>query len=72
MRAVFEPYHVRLDPWPGEADLARNGLPRAFDLHLDRPTYLHVRGDEKNEDKSRPIAPVYRKSSPSPPLHRSR
>jgi len=57
MRAVFEPLHVRLDPWPGEPDLEKNGLPRAFDLHLDRPTYRHVRGDEKNEDKSKVIAP---------------
>nr|WP_281382934.1 PSD1 and planctomycete cytochrome C domain-containing protein [Prosthecobacter dejongeii] len=52
LRAVFEPMHVRLDPWPGEIDLERNGLPRVFDLHLDRPTYRHVRGDEKNEDRS--------------------
>ncbi len=52
LRAVFEPMHVRLDPWPGETDLERNGLPRVFDLHLDRPTYRHVRGDEKNEDRS--------------------
>lgn len=57
MRAIFEPLHVRLDPWPGEADLARNGLPRVFDLHLSRPTYRHIRGDEKNEDKSKAIPP---------------
>ncbi len=57
MRAIFEPYHVRLDPWPGEANLEKNGLPRAFDLHLDQPTYLHRRGDEKNEDKTRPLTP---------------
>jgi len=55
MRAVFEPMHVRLDPWPGETDLEKNGLPRVFDLHLDRPTYRHVRGDEKNEDKARAL-----------------
>jgi hypothetical protein len=57
MRAVFEPYHVRLDPWPGETDLEKNGLPRAFDLQLEKPTYLHRRGDEKNEDKAHPLAP---------------
>lgn len=55
MRAIFEPMHVRLDPWPGEPDLEKNGLPRVFDLHLDKPTFRHVRGDEKNEDKSRPL-----------------
>lgn len=57
MRAVFEPMHVRLDPWPGETDLARNGLPRVYDLHLERPTYRHVRGDEKNEDRARVLEP---------------
>lgn len=55
MRAVFEPLHVRLDPWPGETDLEKNGLPRVYDLHLDRATYRHVRGDEKNEDKSKAL-----------------
>ncbi|MCB1279289.1 PSD1 and planctomycete cytochrome C domain-containing protein [Prosthecobacter sp.] len=53
MRAIFEPLHVRLDPWQGETDFEKNGLPRVFDLHLDAPTYRHVRGDEKNEDKSK-------------------
>lgn len=57
MRAIFEPLHVRLDPWEGESDLEKNGLPRVYDLHLDQPTYRHVRGDEKNEDKSRPMSP---------------
>lgn len=57
MRAVFEPLHVRLDPWQGETDFEKNGLPRAFDLHLNTPTYRHVRGDEKNEDKSKPLTP---------------
>lgn len=57
MRAIFEPLHVRLDPWQGEPDLEKNGLPRVFDLHLDKPTYRHVRGDEKNEDKSKPMSP---------------
>ncbi|HEV7405460.1 MAG TPA: PSD1 and planctomycete cytochrome C domain-containing protein [Chthoniobacteraceae bacterium] len=57
MRAVFEPYHVRLDPAPGEPDFARDGIPRVFDLHLDKATYVHKRGDEKNEDKTRPLTP---------------
>lgn len=57
MRAVFEPLHVRLDPWPGEPDLEKNGLPRVYDLHLEKPTYRHVRGDEKQEDKSRALTP---------------
>ena len=57
MRAIFEPYQVRLDAWPGETDLEKNGLPRVFDAHPDQPTYLHVRGDEKNPDTSRVLSP---------------
>jgi len=57
MRAILEPLHVRLDPWQGETDFEKNGLPRVYDLHLDTPTYRHVRGDEKNEDKSKPMTP---------------
>ncbi|WP_395743830.1 PSD1 and planctomycete cytochrome C domain-containing protein [Prosthecobacter sp.] len=57
MRAIFEPLHVRLDPWQGETDFEKNGLPRVFDLHLDQQTYRHVRGDEKNEDKSKSMTP---------------
>jgi hypothetical protein len=57
MRAIFEPLHVRLDPWQGEPDFEKNGLPRVYDLHLDQQTFRHVRGDEKNEDKSKPMVP---------------
>ncbi|MBK8094110.1 MAG: PSD1 domain-containing protein [Verrucomicrobiaceae bacterium] len=57
LRSIFEPLHVRLDPQPGSTDLEKNGLPRVFDLHLTRPTYRHIRGDDKNEDKTRPITP---------------
>lgn len=57
LRAVFEPLHVRLDPLPGVTDFEKNGLPRVFDLHLDRATFRHIRGDEKNEDKSKPMTP---------------
>jgi mono/diheme cytochrome c family protein len=56
MRAIFEPHHVRLDELPGESDLERNGLPRSYDLHLDRPTYIHLKGDEKQPDTNRVIA----------------
>ncbi len=70
LRAVFEPYHVRLDELPGEPDLTRNGLPRAFDLHLDRPTHVHLKGDEKNPDTNRvitaavPVALAFRQIQP--------
>ncbi|MFP6573997.1 MAG: DUF1549 domain-containing protein, partial [Pirellulaceae bacterium] len=52
MRAFFEPYHVRTDVLPGEPDVMRDGIPRAFDGELETPTYLFVRGNEKNPDKS--------------------
>ncbi len=57
MRAFFEPYHVRLDMVPGEGDLVRDGIPRAFDGLLDTPTYRFVRGEEGKPDKSKVIAP---------------
>ena len=55
MRAIFEPYHARLDELPGTTDLEKDGLPRAYDLHLDRPTYLHLKGDEKKPDTNHVI-----------------
>jgi hypothetical protein len=57
LRAFFEPYHVRLDMVPGETDLAQNGIPRAFDGLPEEPTYLYIRGDERNPDKSTVITP---------------
>ena len=57
MRAVFEPHQIRLDPIPGETDLEEDGLPRAFDDHLDAITYLHLRGDPENPDKTTVIEP---------------
>ncbi len=57
MRAFFEPYHVRLDVRPGEPDLARDGVPRAYDRDLDRPTFRFVRGNENAPDTQRVIRP---------------
>jgi uncharacterized protein YdcH (DUF465 family) len=57
LRAFFEPYHVRMDIVPGEADLAQDGIPRAFDGLMEEPTYLYIRGDERNPDKSKVIMP---------------
>ncbi|MEM7392460.1 MAG: DUF1549 domain-containing protein, partial [Verrucomicrobiota bacterium] len=56
-RALFEPHQVRLDPVGGELDFEKNGIPRVFDEHLDKPTYLHRRGDPKQPDKESVIAP---------------
>ena len=55
-RAIFEPYRVRIDQWPGEADLEKDGVSRAFDGELGDITYLHIRGDDRNPDKSRTLA----------------
>ena len=59
-RAILEPHQIRADALPGEIDLEKNGLPRAFDMHPDAATFIHVKGDEKNLDQSQPM-------SPSPP-----
>jgi mono/diheme cytochrome c family protein len=58
MRAIFEPYHTRLDELPGEADLETDGLPRIFDIHLDLPTFIHMKGDEKRPDTNTLIRPA--------------
>jgi len=55
MRAIFEPHHARLDELPGTTDLEKDGLPRAYDLHLDRPTYIHTKGDEKRPETNQVI-----------------
>lgn len=57
MRAIFEPYHVRLDQVEGEVDLNRNAIPRVFDGLPELPTYRFVRGQENSPDKSKVIAP---------------
>ena len=56
-RAFFEPYHVRVDMVPGEADLTRDGIPRVFDGVPETPTYRFVRGDENQPDKSAVVTP---------------
>jgi hypothetical protein len=57
LRAVFEPYHARLDILPGEPDLNRDGLPRVYDRTLDVPTWRFIRGQENAPDKSTRIEP---------------
>lgn len=58
LRAIFEPYQIRTDALPGEIDFEKDGLPRAFDCNLGAETFIHVRGDDRNPDKSRMIEPV--------------
>ena len=56
-RAIFEPHQVRLDPLPGTTDLEKDGLPRVFDAHPEAKTYLHIRGNEKDLDRSQVLSP---------------
>ena len=58
LRAIFEPYQIRTEMVPGQLDFEKDGIPRAFDAHLDVPTHLHVRGDDRNPDKSRVMEPA--------------
>jgi mono/diheme cytochrome c family protein len=56
LRAVFEPYQLRTDLDP-QLDDAKGGVPRAFDANPAAKTPFHVRGDERNPDKTRAIEP---------------
>ncbi|MFM8891265.1 MAG: DUF1549 and DUF1553 domain-containing protein, partial [Planctomycetia bacterium] len=56
-RAFFEPIEARVDMVAGEADLEKDGIPRVFDGHPDRPTYRFIRGEDTRPDTSRSITP---------------
>jgi hypothetical protein len=56
-RAFFEPHQIRMEQVPGEADYAKDGIPRAYDANADAPTYLFVRGDDRNPAKNRVLRP---------------
>ncbi len=56
-RAFFEPYQVRTDLTGHETDFEKDGIPRVFDCNLTAPTYLFVRGDERQPRRNRPIPP---------------
>jgi len=55
VRAIFEPHNVRLDRRPGEPDTKKDGVARAFDAEPAAQTFLFVRGDDRNPDKSKPL-----------------
>ncbi len=57
-RAIFEPHNVRTDRLPGQADLMKDGLPRAFDADLTAKTFLYLQGNEKHPDKDHPMTPA--------------
>jgi uncharacterized protein DUF1553/uncharacterized protein DUF1549/cytochrome c len=57
-RALFEPYDVRTDRVPGQADTKRDGLVRVYDAKAETPTYLFARGNEARPDKEHPLPPT--------------
>lgn len=57
LRAIFEPYQIRTEATPGVLNAEVGGIPRPFDGNAERPTYLHIRGDDRNPDTSRVIEP---------------
>jgi len=65
-RAFFEPHDVRTDPLSGnlatdkDATLGmvlKEGVSQVFDKQLDAPTYLFVRGDNRNPKQDEPLTP---------------
>ena len=70
-RAFFEPYDVRQERVPGEPDVSKRGIPRAFDAEpreatskepyvtaIYPETYRFIRGDVNSPDKDHPLAPA--------------
>jgi hypothetical protein len=57
LRAVFEPYQIRTEMVPGVVDFQKDGIPRAYDCNLEQETFVHIRGDDRNPDKSLSIKP---------------
>jgi hypothetical protein len=55
-RAIFEPHNVRTERLPGEPDIIKDGLARAFDAAPDAPTYVYIAGNEKLPDREHPVA----------------
>lgn len=56
-RAFFEAHEIRTDRVPGQPDAGKDGLARVYDANAATPTFLFVRGDEKQPDKEHPLAP---------------
>lgn len=57
VRAIFEPHQVRTDRVPGQLDVGKDGLVRAYDA-TNAPTHLFVRGDERHPVTNEVIAPA--------------
>ena len=57
-RAIFEPHNVRTDQVPGQPDVAKDGLPRAYDANLAAKTFLYLQGNDKRPDEDHPLTPA--------------
>ena len=57
MRAIFEPHQVRTDRLPGELDVLKDGLVRAYDTATNARTFFFNRGDERKPDTNRVMSP---------------
>ena len=58
MRAVFEPHKLRMEPVDGITDENVAGIPRAYDAEPNTPTYLFIRGNDKQPDRDHPVEAV--------------
>lgn len=56
VRAIFAPHNQRIDRLPGHLDTAQDGLARAFDAEPNAQTFVLIRGDDRNPDKT-PLEP---------------
>ena len=56
-RAFFESHEVRTDRVAGEADVLKDGLPRAYDANAAAVTYRFIRGNEATPDSSAVMQP---------------
>ena len=57
-RAIFEPHNVRTDRIPGQSDVLKDGLARAYDADLAATTFLYLQGNDKRPDKDHPMTPA--------------
>ncbi len=57
-RAIFSPFDIRTDRVAGQADPLKDGLVRIYDANAAAQTYLFVRGNDAEPDKTAPILPA--------------
>ena len=73
MRAIFEPYHVRLDPWPGEAESRERTACRASSTCTSTSRRTGIAAATRRTRTSRArCRPACRRCSPSQSSSRSR